>query len=227
MGRKLDLTGQQFGHLVVLREDGKNKKGQYRWRCRCDCGKEFTTDSSRLIGGHTKSCGCIRGRQRKYSASVYTIGDVGIHIVNETGDYFWFSVCDLDYVLDYNWTISCGRASTIVDGKSVFFYRLVLGVTDSTVQIDHINRDTHDNRRENLRICSLADNNRNRWCEKGYFKRKSGRFTASLTCNGRRIYLGTYDTEAEARAAYLAGTRLYRQEFAIETPEDKEFHFIY
>ena len=30
------------------------------WRCKCDCGKEVIVQSSNLINGNTKSCGCLK-----------------------------------------------------------------------------------------------------------------------------------------------------------------------
>lgn len=68
---KLDLTGQRFGKLVVIREDGK--LGQYTaWLCRCDCGNEKRVRTNTLRAGSTKSCGCgiveaTRKRTIKYS----------------------------------------------------------------------------------------------------------------------------------------------------------------
>jgi len=61
MGRKfVDLTGQCFGILTVIRKTDKNKFGQSRWVCRCTCGNEITTVGNRLIQGGVKSCGCIK-----------------------------------------------------------------------------------------------------------------------------------------------------------------------
>ena len=37
MGKKLDLTGQRFGKLVVI-EKAESKNKQSRWLCQCDCG---------------------------------------------------------------------------------------------------------------------------------------------------------------------------------------------
>lgn len=58
MPRIIDLTGQRFSRLVVLRkEESKNKK--VRWLCRCDCGNETSVIASNLRCGHTTSCGCV------------------------------------------------------------------------------------------------------------------------------------------------------------------------
>lgn len=56
--RKLDLMNKRFGRLLVIREYGRDKNRYCLWLCRCDCGKEFVTNSQCLIRGSTKSCGC-------------------------------------------------------------------------------------------------------------------------------------------------------------------------
>ena len=56
--RKLDLVGQQFGRLSVVRREGKNKWGNYRWLCQCACGTLRSVAGSDLKSGSTQSCGC-------------------------------------------------------------------------------------------------------------------------------------------------------------------------
>lgn len=62
---KLDLTGQRYGKLVVLRPVGKNKFGGSMWLCRCDCGTEKAVSLNALRNGYTKSCGCLERENRK------------------------------------------------------------------------------------------------------------------------------------------------------------------
>lgn len=57
--QKLDLTGQQFGKLLVL-GPAENIGSRTAWRCRCTCGRETVVTTSRLRSGHTKSCGCMK-----------------------------------------------------------------------------------------------------------------------------------------------------------------------
>ena len=52
-----DLTGQRFGMLTVLRLSPEYVSGEGRWECRCDCGQLRTFLTSRLTGGHVRSCG--------------------------------------------------------------------------------------------------------------------------------------------------------------------------
>lgn len=54
-----DLTGQKFNKLIALYPIESNTAHK-QWRCKCDCGKECNVESSRLIAGVTKSCGCLK-----------------------------------------------------------------------------------------------------------------------------------------------------------------------
>lgn len=56
----IDLRGKRFSHLVVVDVCGKTSKGAFIWRCRCDCGGESMTTSTKLKAGHIISCGCAR-----------------------------------------------------------------------------------------------------------------------------------------------------------------------
>lgn len=58
MGRLIDLTGQRFGRLLVLKENGRNKSGHVMWLCRCECGALCSVDGYRLRIGESTSCGC-------------------------------------------------------------------------------------------------------------------------------------------------------------------------
>jgi len=54
-----NLTGQRFGRLVAERTVGSNKRKQRIWKCHCDCGNSVYVDTSRLLGGNVRSCGCL------------------------------------------------------------------------------------------------------------------------------------------------------------------------
>lgn len=60
MSRLVDLTGQRFGRLTVIERANTNEKGNAKWLCICDCGKETVVLSKLLRKGTTKSCGCYR-----------------------------------------------------------------------------------------------------------------------------------------------------------------------
>ena len=75
--------------------------------------------------------------------------------------------------------------------------------------VDHINGDTLDNRRENLKICSRSENGLNNKRHRlgllsGTTKHKrSGKYQAQIRRNGVTLYLGLFSTEKEAHDAYI------------------------
>lgn len=60
MPKKIDLTGQRFGQLVVIKESPERKSGRVCWECQCDCGNTIVVKGLSLKNGDTKSCGCLR-----------------------------------------------------------------------------------------------------------------------------------------------------------------------
>lgn len=56
----IDLTGQKFGKLEVLKYVGLSKFKAATWECLCECGNKTIVNSNALRTGHTQSCGCSR-----------------------------------------------------------------------------------------------------------------------------------------------------------------------
>ena len=69
MPEKIDLTGERFSRLLVIRECGRDKHGEVLWLCRClgkngnDCGKEVVVRGYHLRSESIKSCGCLSREQ--------------------------------------------------------------------------------------------------------------------------------------------------------------------
>lgn len=88
--------------------------------------------------------------------------------------------------------------------------------------VDHINHNTLDNRRSNLRLCTKAENNRNAKRRsdnslglKGVsFEQSKNKFRARIKVNGKQRSLGHFDTAEEAHAAYVAKARELYGEYA-------------
>jgi hypothetical protein len=82
-------------------------------------------------------------------------------------------------------------------------------------QIDHINGDRRDNRWSNLRAASSSENMQNQRGVKGAYPHKpSGTWQSSIKVNGKTIWLGKFETEEAARAAYLAAKKIHHP-FAV------------
>lgn len=56
----IDIEGQRFGRLTVLRRGENTSRGLARWVCKCDCGNEILASGGNLRFGHTTSCGCYK-----------------------------------------------------------------------------------------------------------------------------------------------------------------------
>lgn len=59
----LDLTGQRFGRLTVIRPTEERRRKAVVWECKCDCGNTAFVSSKNLKTGTTRSCGCLRKRK--------------------------------------------------------------------------------------------------------------------------------------------------------------------
>lgn len=68
--KKIDITGNKYGRLTVVCENGKRGKNVL-WLCRCDCGREINAIAYNLKNGHTQSCGCLQKEARSLSHSTH------------------------------------------------------------------------------------------------------------------------------------------------------------
>ena len=101
-------------------------------------------------------------------------------------------------------------------------HRQILGLEyGDKRQVDHINHDTLDNRRANLRIATAAQNARNKRLRvdsttglKGvFFQASSQRWHAYIRFNGKRMHLGCFDTKEKAHASYCEASQQFHGEF--------------
>lgn len=88
------------------------------------------------------------------------------------------------------------------------------------LQVDHININTLDNRKENLRVCTNSENQKNKRDKahsyikyKGIFQGPAGTWKAQITVKKRSIDLGVFQIQEEAHAAYCQAAKKYRREY--------------
>lgn len=99
-------------------------------------------------------------------------------------------------------------------------HREIIGAKKGQI-VDHINRNTLDNRRENLRLCTNGQNRANSKTTmgvrgsnyRGVYKRGS-KFRTQLRYNNKLYSIGTFNSEKEAAIAYNVAALNFHGEFA-------------
>lgn len=106
------------------------------------------------------------------------------------------------------------------NGHTILMHRLI-AKADSNQQVDHINGNRLDNRKSNLRIATLQQNNFNRPAQnpksgfKGvYFDKPRGNYKPYISVNQKRTTLGVFASAKDAALVYDAAARLLHGEFA-------------
>lgn len=91
MGRLIDLTGQIFHELTVIKRAGSNRDGNSTWLCLCSCGKDKVYPSKHLTRKESpvKSCGCRATNRGSRHSKWKGCGDISGswwcgHVLRET-----------------------------------------------------------------------------------------------------------------------------------------------
>ncbi|EPS4832772.1 HNH endonuclease signature motif containing protein [Enterobacter hormaechei] len=83
--------------------------------------------------------------------------------------------------------------------------------------IDHVSGNKQDNRISNLRLVTNQENHHNRRTAKGYtWNAQRQKWLAQITVDGKKINLGRYTNELDARAAYLRGKAIHHPSAPIQ-----------
>lgn len=104
--------------------------------------------------------------------------------------------------------------------KIIRMHRIILGINDPKIFIDHRNGNPLDNRRKNLRIANINQNNWHKQTKSAsgfknvYPVPNSLKWYTKIMINKKNIYLGSYISKEEAARVYNKAARKYHKEFA-------------
>ena len=103
-----DLTGMKFGILTVVERKEKNKSGNFKWLCKCDCGETTVVSSSNLLRNHTVSCGCAISTGEVLLARALRKNKIKFVKQKKFDGCVDKGVLRFDFYLpDYGWCIEC------------------------------------------------------------------------------------------------------------------------
>jgi hypothetical protein len=128
---------------------------------------------------------------------------------------------DKHFLNEHHFYISNGYVRTNGYGLSESFHRIITDAPKGK-HVDHINGNTLDNRKINLRICSTKENIRNCKMRKNnksgfkgvYWDKKIKKWRANICVNRKTIYLGLYESPEKASIIYWEAAKKYFGEFA-------------
>lgn len=141
---------------------------------------------------------------------------------------------DSELIKGYNWKmITRNENSRIrnyvvttvrINGRSkkIWLHRLLMGNVQKGMVVDHIDGDGLDNRRSNLRVCTVSQNSMNSHTNKSGSSKYKGvsfigaklRFRATILKDGKSKHLGLFNNEVDAAEAYNKAAMELFGEFA-------------
>lgn len=129
-----------------------------------------------------------------------------------------FDLEDIDLIKNSKWCLD--KNGYVKNSKQKYLHRVVMNEFEQYV--DHINGNTLDNRKDNLRICSNADNLKNRVKlpknnTSGIigvrFRADRNKWYSEIQCNNQKINLGSYTNKEDAIKARLEAELKYFGEY--------------
>lgn len=134
---------------------------------------------------------------------------------------------DFDLVRQFIWCpFQCRthRKPYLKSGVAGLLHRYLTGAPSDKL-VDHIDGDSLNNRRRNLRLCSRYENGRNRGKNRNNtsglkgvsWHKQRGLWRATITAGGKQVSLGLHESKERAFEAYSAAARELHGEFARTT----------
>lgn len=134
---------------------------------------------------------------------------------------------DVDMVKEHKWRL---RKDNYVEGTknqvAILLHRLIMNAPKD-ITVDHIYHNKLDNRKTMLRLCTLADNNKNNELSRRnksgingvFFEKKTKKWRATITVDYKKIYIGSSYDLNEAIQMRLNAEDKYYGEYALRKQE--------
>lgn len=138
---------------------------------------------------------------------------------------------DFERLNQFKWFAAFGggiefyaKRMTIIEGKRkvLRMHRVILGLMDNPICCDHIDGNGLNNQRNNLRLCTRQENNRNVSSRRDSISKykgvssykKSKKWRSFISVDGKYIHLGYFHSEKDAALAHNEAALKYHGEFA-------------
>ena len=205
--RYRDLTGQRFGKLVVTgvametlpdgsRTEVRAENGRVMWDCVCDCGNTIRVPGTQLIAGYRKSCNChSKPALKDWIGRLFGRLTVEEYAGKWEGAHHWKCRCDCGKEtvvtqsnLKTHHTLSCGcladptNTRNFVDGTCIEMIRSKKVFTTNTSGVRGV-----------------------------YPVKRTGKWAAQIQFQGKKKYLGSYNTIEEAAKARREAESVYEE----------------
>lgn len=126
---------------------------------------------------------------------------------------------------EHTWTVTNQRGNFYVSSYTAGSLSRLITKAEKGQVVDHVSRDTLDNRESNLRICTPSQNSMNKGSKKKYkgiWKDRHGRYRATVKALSKKIHTKAFDTEIEAAKAYNDLALKHFGEFALLNVFDQD-----
>jgi len=149
----------------------------------------------------------------------------GVEIIADADDY--------DLLKKHSWCISkTGYAVANINQHVVKMHHFIVGLDNCEgFIVDHKDGFKLNNSRSNLRICTSADNARNKSVSEnslgglaGIRKTKNGTFSVRITVDRKEVYIGTFDSLERAVEARIYAENKYHGEYGTSSRINGEWH---
>lgn len=206
------------------------KNGYIYFKCKCCCKNNTIREvlKASVISNNSKSCGCLITNiliERNSKVNTYKefIDYISGYDINN--NEFMISTEDLLKVKQYYWgKNSRGYFHSTINGKHIMLHRFLFNLSHSNINVDHINHNKSDNRRDNLRICNAAQNlcnsklnKRNKSGTKGVcFDKRANKWEAYGVLYGKKHHLGRFLDKEEAIKNRKEWEIVYQKDFAYK-----------